>query len=486
MVALHHCIFILQTTTMRYCICLLAFCIAITVRAQQPADFTGDWNGKISAFNLTLVFHITEKEGKLNATMDSPDQGAKGIPCDQVMVNGNTIMISLTAIGANFNGQLSADKKIISGKFNQGGGSYDLTIGKDGIPAPKLKPQTPVPPFPYQSEDVEYDNTDKTVHLGATLTYPTGGKHLPAVLLISGSGQQDRNSTLLGHQPFAVLADRLTQLGFAVLRVDDRGIGKSTGEVKKATSADFAKDAMTSLAYLKKRKEIDTNRIGLMGHSEGGLIAALVGAQRKDIAFMVLLAGPGESGYELMAEQCEQVLLKNGLTQDAATAYMPFYKKIMQIAVTSTDSTAMAEKAWKALKEWKAVTKPEYQKAIGLDSEAGTTAIMENLLDGFSMPWMKFFIQSNAAVLLEQTHARVLALNGEKDIQVIAPSNTSGIQKALQKSKSPLYEVKILPGLNHLFQHCNTCTINEYGTLDETFAESALTEITAWLKKNVL
>jgi pimeloyl-ACP methyl ester carboxylesterase len=459
-------------------------CSVFSVKAQ--ADFVGSWKGKIAAFNLTLILNISEKDGKLSASMDSPDQGAKGIPCDQVVVNGNNISISVSVIGANFNGNLSADKKTIDGKFNQGGGSFDLVLGKGEMPAPKEKPQTPVPPFNYKSEDVEYDNADKTVHLAGTLTYPSSGSNFPAAILISGSGQQDRDESIMGYKPFAVIADRLTKLGFAVLRVDDRGMGKSTGEVEKASSADFAKDVITSLEYLKGRKEIDKNKLGLIGHSEGGLIASVVAAERKDINFVILLAGPGINGAELLAEQGEQLLLKTGVSKEAVAAYTPLYKKMIRLSIEETDSLTLAMKAYKAVADWKKATPLNYQKEIGLDTKEGSDAIMQNLVSGFSAPWMKYFLKSEPSIFLEQVSAKVLALNGEKDIQVIASSNTEGIKKALQKSKSPSYEVKVLAGLNHLFQRCNQCSVMEYGTLEETFSEDALKEITQWLQKNVL
>ncbi len=454
--------------------------------ATAQSDFLGTWKGKIVAFNLSVVINISEKDGKLSASMDSPDQGSKNIPCDQVVVNGNNIFISVSVVGANFNGNISADKQKIEGKFNQGGGSYDLVVGKGEMVAPKERPQTPVPPFGYKADDVEYDNADKTVHLAGTLTYPSSGSNFPTAILISGSGQQDRNSNILGHKPFAVIADRLTKLGFAILRVDDRGIGKSVGEVRKASSADFAKDVITSLEYLKSRKEIDANRIGLIGHSEGGLIASIVAAERKDINFVVLLAGPGINGADLLAEQGEQILLKSGVSKEAVAAYSPLYKKMIQLSIEETDSLTIAMKAYKALSDWKKSTNVTYQKELGLDTKEGADEIRDNLVSGFSNPWMKYFLKSEPSIFIEQLTAKVLALNGEKDIQVIATSNTEGIKKALQKSKSPSYEVKILPGLNHLFQKCKSCSLQEYATLEETFSEDALTAMAQWLQKNVL
>lgn len=452
----------------------------------QQSDFVGTWRGKIAAFNLNIVFHISEKDGKLTGTLDSPDQGANGIPADQVVVKDNTISISISVIGANYNGILSADRQTIDGKFNQGGGSFELTVGKNRTPAAKEKPQTPVPPFSYQSEDVEYDNANKTVHLAGTLTYPSSGTKFPAAILISGSGQQDRDGSIMGHKPFAVIADRLTKAGFAVLRVDDRGVGKSTGEVDKSSSADFAKDVITSLEYLKNRKEIDPNKIGLIGHSEGGLIASVVGAERKDINFIILLAGPGIKGADLLAEQNEQIFLTSGLSKEGTAAYMSFFKKMIQLSVEENDSLMLAMKANKALSDWKKNTSLEYQKEFGLDSKQGTEAVLENLISSFSLDWMRYFLRSDASKFLEQTTAKVLALNGEKDIQVLPTSNTEGIKKSLQKSKSPSYEVVVLPGLNHLFQKCKHCSVAEYGMLDESFSEEAITQMINWLQKNVV
>ncbi len=462
--------------------CLLLVCSV----ANAQNSFSGVWKGKIEAFNLTVVLNISEKDGKLSATMDSPDQGVKGIACDQVSVSGNTITVSISVAGANYIGTLSEDKKTLTGKFNQGGGSFDLVLGKDGIPAAKPKPQTPQPPFSYHSEDIEYDNAGKTVHLAATLTYPKTGGKFPVAVLISGSGQQDRDETLMGHKPFAVIADRLTKLGFAVLRVDDRGTGKSTGEVLKASSADFANDVITSINYLKGRKEIDAKRIGLIGHSEGGLIASIVAAETNDINFMILLAGPGIKGADLLAEQGEQLILQSGVSKEAVQNYLPLYKKFIQFSAEGLDSATYVIKAREAFNTWKAASDPELVKQVGFTDIASTEAIFENLIPGFTAPWMQFFLASDASLPLEKTSAKVLALNGEKDVQVLANSNTEGIKKALKKSKSPSYEVKILPGLNHLFQKCTLCTVAEYGMLEETFSEAALAEMASWLQKNVL
>jgi alpha/beta superfamily hydrolase len=452
--------------------------------SAQQSILIGAWQGKL--MGLRLVFHITEKDRKLNATMDSPDQGANGIICDHVTMSENTVIISVSMIGGNYTGTLSEDKKLLTGKWSQGGGSFDLILGKDRMPAEKPKQQTPQPPFNYKVEEVEYDNADKSVHLGATLTYPSTGSKFPAAILISGSGQQDRDESIMGHKPFAVIADHLTKLGFAVLRVDDRGVGKSKGEVEKASSADFAKDVITSIEYLKKRSEIDASKIGLIGHSEGGIIASVVAAERKDIDFIIFLAGPGIKGAELLAEQGDQMLLKEGVSEAAVKAYSPLYKKFIEISLTETDLSKAQQAAKKEYAEWQSTVKAEKLEELGFTTEKMAEAIIDNLMKEFSAPWMQYFLKSDPSVFIEQTTAKVLALNGENDIQVLPASNTDGIKKALEKSKSPVHEVKVMPGLNHLFQKCKKCSVIEYGELEETFSPEALGEIGNWLKKNVL
>ncbi|MCE3281660.1 MAG: hypothetical protein K0Q66_397 [Chitinophagaceae bacterium] len=464
----------------------IAFILGAFLNGYSQPDLAGTWKGKIETFNLVVVFHLSEKGSQFSASMDSPDQGATGIPCDKVTINGDAITIEVSAVGGSYSGLLSPGEKLIKGKWNQGGGAYTLILGKGEIPPRKPKPQTPQPPFNYTIEEIEYDNSGKTVHLAGTLTFPSSGTAFPTAILISGSGQQNRDGELMGHRPFAVLADRLTRLGFAVLRVDDRGTGKSTGEVAKASSIDFAKDVVTSIEYLKKRKEVDTSRIGLIGHSEGGLIASIVASERTDINFVILLAGPGIRGAELLAEQGEKLVETSGVSTEATKAYLPLYKKMIALSAAGTDSAALGVAIRKEIGSWKKNVEPAHLKELGFASKASTEAILGSLIPDFASPWLQFFLASDPAVYLEKVSAKVLALNGEKDIQVLPSSNTAGIRKALQKSRSPFYEVKVLPGLNHLFQYCFACTVNEYGMLEESFSEIALSEITGWLRKNVV
>jgi uncharacterized protein len=469
--------FLLTLTVTMLSVCCLA----------QSQKISGMWLGALDVgVKLRLVFHFSETTGGiLSGTMDSPDQGVKGIQCSSVVEKGDSVMAEIAAIKGSFEGMVVNDSTI-TGRWVQGARAFPLTLKKVTEVKAANRPQTPKPPFNYNTEEVAYDNADKTAHLAGTLTYPKQGGPFPAAILITGSGQQDRDETMMEHKPFAVIADALTKEGFAVLRVDDRGTGKSTGRVIDATSLDFAKDVEAGLAYLRTRAMIDKNKLGLIGHSEGGLIAALVAAKNKDIDFMVMLAGPGVKGSELLAEQAENILKSQGVSADAAHAYRSFYLQLINDASNSKDTTTAYNLSWKDYENWKQSSTEAQRRQIGYSDDAAASKIIHALVAQISQPWFVYFFQSDAARLLQQVHAKVLALNGDKDLQVNSKQNLAGVEAALQQSKSKAHLTKELPGLNHLFQTCKTCTIAEYGELEETFSPLALNEMITWLKANVL
>ena len=450
---------------------------------QRNAE--GDWLGTLDVgVKLRLVIHIDKStKGNLSGTLDSPDQAAKGIPASAVTISADSLHVAVASINGGFNG-LFINDTTVSGVWSQGPVKAAMTIVKTKEEVKINRPQTPKPPFGYKWEDVEYDNADKSVHLAGTLTYPTAGGPFPVAILISGSGQQDRNETLFGHKPFAVIADYLTRRGFAVLRVDDRSTGKTSGDLKTATSADFAKDVEAGIAYLKRRAEVDTARIGLIGHSEGGLIAELLASKRQDMNFIVLLGGPGVKGSVLLAEQNKAVLESGGISADIANQYKRFFLQVSSYAVSEKDTSIAYKKAWSFYKDMQKTEKLNWQ-TLGYKDDTTTAKIVKGLVNTLSLPWMRYFLSTDPATLLQQTNAKVLALNGEKDIQVLPKLNIDGINAALQKSKSKVYDTKILPGLNHLFQKCNLCTVNEYVVLEETFSPDALREMGDWLQQNV-
>jgi pimeloyl-ACP methyl ester carboxylesterase len=305
----------------------------------------------------------------------------------------------------------------------------------------------------------------------------------PAVILITGSGPQDRNETLFNHQPFTVIADYLTKKGFVVLRTDDRGVGESTGSFSKATSADFANDVDAAVDFLKQQPQVDVAHIGLMGHSEGGMIAPVVASRRKDIHEIILLAGPGIPIIDLMAEQAEAVAASNTKNADIITAA----KELFTIAATEMNrgnDTALIkkniiakEKEWASGKNKLVLLQMNLLKPEAIEAQA---IAQFNSMNGI---WYKYFLGFNPQPYLEKLSCNVLALNGSKDIQVLPASNLAGIKTFLQKSKSKHYEVIEMPGLNHLFQTCKTCNVAEYAELEESFSPAALEVIANWLAK---
>ena len=279
----------------KFFLLILGFFCLNTVFAQE---ITGDWNGVLSiqGMKLRLVFHVTKTDAGFTAAMDSPDQGAKGIPMTSAKFENNVLTLEHTAAKIVFSGTL--DKMgFVTGNFVQGGMTFPLMLTKKEVVIEKPKrPQDPVKPYPYNSEDITFVNNKDSITLAGTFTYPTGKGKFPVVVLITGSGAQNRDEELMGHKPFLVLSDYLTRNGIAVLRYDDRGSYASKGNFAKATTADFARDVEAAVQYLKTRKEVNSKKIGLIGHSEGGLIAPIVAAGNKDVNFIVMMAGPGISG----------------------------------------------------------------------------------------------------------------------------------------------------------------------------------------------
>ena len=278
---------------------LLILSIFISAFAQftSAQELTGQWNGtlKVPGGQLSLIYHIVKKDSGYSATMDSPDQKAQGIPVQSVALKDSILHLDMTNFGITYDGKFKG--RTIEGFFKQNGQTYPLNLQKHA------RPQEPAKPYPYYLEDVKFENKKEQVTLAGTLSMPSKSGKYPAVILINGSGPQNRNSELFGHKPFLVLSDHLTKNGIAVLRFDDRGTAESTGNFATATTRDFASDVAAGLAYLKTRPEIDIKKIGLIGHSEGGLIAPIVATESGDVHFVVLLAAPGMRGDEILALQ---------------------------------------------------------------------------------------------------------------------------------------------------------------------------------------
>lgn len=453
--------------------------------AQSLKKITGTWEGVlVIGVELRIVFNIkTDGKNGLITTVDSPDQSAYGIKCDTTFISNDTITIEMKNLRATYVGKVLSDSTI-EGLFTQIG-PVTLELKKVEKASVKKKSQVPIPPFPYISEDILYYNVDKSLQFGGTITIPNGKGPFPAALLITGSGPQNRDEEIMGHKPFAVIADYLTRQGFIVLRVDDRGIDNSTGLFSTATSVDFTKDVNVGVDYLLKRHEVDKTKVGLIGHSEGGMIAPIVASEREDVSFVVLLAGPGVKIIELMSQQNAAILRSMGISKKTINDYLPFYKKLMTRIAEANDTTAALSIAKETLNNWVASTKNKTLKELNFELEENREKMIISTVQTLSSPWFKYFLSFDPVPYLEKLNCKVLALNGEKDIQVVSKQNLPGIKKALKRSKSDLYEIKELPGLNHLFQTCKKCTVQEYGELEETFSPSALKIMGDWLIKNV-
>jgi pimeloyl-ACP methyl ester carboxylesterase len=400
----------------------------------------------------------------------------------------------MAIIKGKYAGVLGGDKKAIDGSWFQGGGSLPLTMTKTSDTATvkqQRRPQTPKPPFPYETKDVEYWNADKSIRFGGTLTYPKTDaanpdkKTFPAVILITGSGQQDRDETILDHKPFAVIADNLTKNGFLVLRVDDRGMGQTTGDFSKATTLDFAKDVEASLDFLEAQPEVNKEKIGLVGHSEGGMIAPIVANERKEVKYIVLLAGPGIPIIDLMQQQSEAVTLSEGGTLAEAKAIGMLRRVVWEEGNKNLDTATTAKNIRMRAEAWATTVDTATLAKIRSRNTASIDEQIRQAISSMSGRWFSFFIAFDPQPYLQKLDCKVLALNGSKDVQVIAASNLAGIRASLQKSRSPKYDAIELPGLNHLFQTCIKCSPSEYGELEETFSTGALEIMDGWLLKNV-
>ncbi len=463
--------------------------VFLTMIDIAVAQVPGRWEGtaEVNGTPLLIAFNISSVGGEsLSATMDVPAQGATAIPIDEVKVEGDSLFIFLKVIKGRYIGRFDAARTVATGRLLQGKLNTELDLKRNGEAVVPHRPQTPTPPFPYNSEDVAYDSPDGKVHLAGTLSMPMGNGPFPAALLITGSSLQDRDETILGHKPFLVIADYLTRRGIAVLRVDDRNMGLSTGPAN-ATSADYARDALMSLNFLQKRKDIDPKRIGMIGHSEGGLIAQIVNAEHpENIAFIISLAGPGEKIIDLMARQNAASLRSLKVHEPVAEGYGTMMRSMMEAAAIEKDSAALNSKITEALTTWRGSVLPGvFTSLTGISDEATEQRFVRTMVKTFQDPWMNYFIQYDPTQNLAKIKCPVLAINGGKDIQVIAEPNLSGWEM-IKKNGNKDVTVKEIPGLNHLFQHCDKCTVAEYGELTETISPEILKIMGDWLDEKVI
>lgn len=462
---------------------IIVSCSSLVIFAQQQdtsvIGIEGIWQGelKVPGTVLRIVFKVSKNpDGTLTATLDSPDQGATNIPVEEVIFKDNILRLNVKSVGGVFEGKVSEDFLVIEGEWKQSGGAFPLTVKRVDKAVEILRPQVPKKPYPYIEEEVIYENKDAEITLAGTLTLPSGNAPFPVILLISGSGPQDRNETIYNHRPFLVLADYLTRQGIAVLRVDDRGVGESTGDFSQATSVDFASDVLAGIEYLKTRKKINSEQIGLIGHSEGGLIAPMVAVKSLDVAFIILMAGTGLTGEEILYLQGALISRAMGVSEEDIAKNRQFNEKIFYLIKEEKDEKTIEEKLRQMfMADW-AELNDEEKSRIG-DPEVFLKAQLQSLLS----PWLKFFLTYDPKPTLSKVKCPVLAINGEKDLQVPPKENLSAIEEALVAGGNKNFTVKELPGLNHLFQTAQTGLPAEYVKIEETISPVALKIIGDWI-----
>lgn len=441
---------------------------------------SGDWTGPLPLGEefLEVIFHIEEVENGYSGTMDVPAQGAIGIPIDKIEVKGKKVTMAIAAAGISYEGLL-VDSNKLDGTFSQAGMEIPLVLTKSKNKLPGLvRPQEPKAPFPYSAKEVTFTNKEAKITLAGTLTLPQDVQNPPVAILVSGSGPQNRDEELLGHKPFLVLADHLTRQGIAVLRFDDRGVGDSEGEFSGATSADFVSDALAAVQFLSQCEDVDPQHIGIIGHSEGGVIAPMAAIQSDQVDFIVMLAGTGVAGDEIILEQQELIRRAAGVDQATLDANRDITRAAIDI-ILSGKSEKKVKAAMKSLMEEKLELYSHIEDFQNTTVEEATEETLHQLND----PWFRYFLAHDPYEVLEKVECPVLSLIGSKDLQVPDALNSPAISEALKHNNAAW--VVTLQGLNHLFQKSDTGSPSEYATIEETMSPIVLELVASWINERV-
>lgn len=447
---------------------------------EDIRDIEGIWTGDLEVpggTQLGVLFNFSLKpDDSVSATMDSLDQGVTGIPVETVDYSDGNLRMEVKSIGGVFEGTFQEDGNTIEGEWKQSSLSLTLVLSRIDEMPDMSREQDPVRPYPYDEEEVVYENKEAGIKLAGTLTLPESEIPAPAVILISGSGAQNRDEEIFNHRPFLVLSDYLTLQGIAVLRVDDRGVGGSTGSISQSTSEDFAGDVLAGIEYLKSRDEIDPTRVGLIGHSEGGIIAPMVAVQSDDVAFIVLMAGTGLKGEEIILLQTELIARSEGASDDDIEQNKAFQKSLFSVVKEEEDNTIASEKLRKLM-----IDEMENMSEEEIQNSGYSETYIETQIISLTSPWVRFFLTYEPKPALMEVKCPVLAINGEKDFQVPSEENLRAIEEALEAGVNTDYTVKELPELNHLFQTAETGSPSEYASIEETISPDALELIGDWI-----
>ncbi|MEZ6092815.1 MAG: alpha/beta hydrolase [Pirellulaceae bacterium] len=447
-----------------------------TVESIPERKHVETLQGEMTAGPQKFKFQIRifESDGKREAVLDSFSESLMGLNIE-LEESKSHFNFEVPISNAKYFGERSTDGKTIIGKWKQNGGEFDLTLTivpldetDDGN---RDRPQTPKPPFAYDSEDILVDcGTHK---LSGTLTFPKANGPFPTIILVSGSGPQDRDETLFNHKPFAVWADHLTNHGYAVFRYDERGVGKSTGKYAEATTRDFANDVEQIVDHLKTIERVDAKRMSIMGHSEGGMVAPMVAEKRTDIAAIVLLAGPSVPGTQILVNQSRAIAEASGVPVAIVDQQIELLQKVLSDEgfLPKSDSNSDSESFLEKIMD-----------QIGEQISGDPTSLLRQQIN---TPWQSFFLKYDPSGPLRKIKIPVLALFGERDLQVTPSLNVDPMREALIAAGNKKFEIKVLPELNHLFQKCKTGSPNEYAQIEETLNISALEAVTDWLDESL-
>jgi pimeloyl-ACP methyl ester carboxylesterase len=450
------------------------------------APIDGVWEGTLAVgtTKLAVVLHVSRSaDGAQHATVDIPSQGAKGVAVDTVVFDAAGMRFEMKAIAGMFAGTRDTTGYVIAGTFTQAGTAMPLGLMWRPTATEPGRPQEPKPPYPYRTEDVSYENRAGGVTLAGTLTTPVGEGPFAAALLITGSGAQDRNEELFGHKLFLVIADSLTRAGIAVLRVDDRGVGGSTGSTLDASSEDLAGDVETGVAFLLTRPEIDGLKIGLVGHSEGGLIAPMVASRSEAIAYIVLMAGPGLPGADILLAQGVLIARAAGTSEAQIAANADLQRQIFAVLRSESDPRAAEADLRTVIRE--GLARLARLSAPDGAAVADTEHLVEAQVRGVNSTWFRFFLTYDPRPALTRVRCPVLALDGSHDLHFPAEENLAAIREALRAGGNDRVTTRMLPNLNHLFQTSETGHPSEYGAIEETIAPVALELIGTWIQEQV-
>ena len=439
--------------------------VFVFMAMSAHAQIEGYWKGQLNlgVQKLEMAFDIKASGDSYSATLDVPAQGAKDIPVDKTVFQENRLQMTMSAMGASYSGVLK--DATIEGEFTQRGMTFPLNLERGTKETQQARPQDPKPPFDYRIKEVSFINEKEGNTLTGTLTIPKGKGPFPALVFVSGSGQQNRDEELMNHRPFWVIADYCARHGVAVLRYDDRGMGGSTGEVENATSLDFSYDAEAAFDFLCKQKHIDASRVGILGHSEGGVINFMVSARRPEVAFLVSLAGPSVNGIDVLKAQSEAIMRAQGLPEEAIAMSSAVNDQLYGIIAGSENRGEADSLLRNLVKGW------------GYNEE-----LTEQTVGQLASPWMYYFMRYDPTEAIVKTTCPALLLNGTKDLQVIASKNLPGYEKIIAEYGKTNLTLRELPDLNHLFQHCTTGSPEEYFTIDETISPEVLEMIVAFVK----